>query len=235
MEHTSTRKSLDWSDDVLLFFFPVNCLVCGKRLPSSKEVLCIACEFNLPLAGFRDINNPVSKLFWGRIHIEGGTALCRFEKGSPIQVLLHELKYRKNRKVGSYLGRMLGRALLGSCFAECDFVIPVPLHPKRLRQRGYNQSEAIAEGVSAIIGIPVNTNVLIRIRSEDSQTSKGRYERFENTLEQFRVVQDPPDLNGFRILLVDDVVTTGATLEACCRALQNHYQCKLFVAAVSFA
>jgi ComF family protein len=189
----------------------------------------------LPLTGFKDLNNRVSELFWGRIHIEGGTALFRFEKGSRFQVLLHELKYRKNRKAGTYLGRLLGRELLNTCFAECNLLIPVPLHPRRLRERGYNQSEIIAKGVAAITGIPVNSRVLVRTRSEGSQTSRGRYDRFENVLGQFRVSSDSPDLNGLRILLVDDVVTTGATLEACCRALQDRYQCKLFVAAVSCA
>jgi ComF family protein len=179
--------------------------------------------------------NPVSELFWGRIQIEGGIALFRFEKGSRFQTLLHELKYRKNRKVGFYLGKLLGRALWGTCFAECDVIIPVPLHPKRFRERGYNQSEVIAEGVSAITGIPVNARALIRIRSEDSQTTKGRYDRFENVGGVFRISEDAADLNGLRILMVDDVITTGATLEACCSELQNHYQCKILVAGVSCA
>lgn len=226
---------MGWTTDLLLFLFPVNCLVCGRRLPSTKGVLCVSCEFNLPLTGYRDLNNPVSELFWGRTHIEGGTALFRFEKGSPYQALLHELKYRKNRKVGSYLGRLLGRALLGTCFTECDILIPVPLHPKRLRERGYNQSEVIAEGVAAITGISLNSRVLYRIRTKDSQTSMGRYDRFENVRDKFQVSQDPPDLNGLRILLVDDVVTTGATLEACYRVLEDRFRCKIFVAAVSCA
>ena len=177
----------------------------------------------------------MSQLFWGRIQIEGGTALFRFEKGSRYQALLHELKYRRNRKVGSYLGKLLGLALSGTCFAGCDMLIPVPLHPKRLRERGYNQSEVIAEGVAALTGIPVHTNVLRRIRSEGSQTFKGRYDRFENVRGNFKLSLDPPDLNGLSLLLVDDVVTTGATLEVCCGILKEHYRCRIFVAAVSCA
>jgi ComF family protein len=200
-----------------------------------KGVLCISCEYNLPYTGFKDSDNPVSQLFWGRIQIEGGTALIRFEKGSRYQAMLHELKYRRNRNVGSYLGRLLGHALSGTCFAGCDLLIPVPLHPKRLRKRGYNQSEVIAEGVSAVTGIPVHTNVLRRIRSEGSQTFKGRYDRFENVRGNFCLSANPPDLNGLTVLLLDDVVTTGATLEACCRILQEHFGCRIFVAAVSCA
>jgi ComF family protein len=227
---------MGWITDFLLFLFPVNCLVCGKRLSAPTSVLCVPCEFKLPRTGYSDRpDNPVSMLFWGRVPIQGGTSLYRFEKGSAYQVLLHELKYRGNRKVGTYLGILLGKAITGTCYSACDLLIPVPIHKKRLRKRGYNQSEVIAEGISAVTGIPLNATVLARIRSHVSQTSKGRYERFENVQGNIQLTRDPPDLNGLKILLIDDVVTTGATLEACCQALLERYDCQLYVSTVSCA
>jgi len=226
---------MGWGTDLLLFLFPLNCLVCGRRLPDPDGVLCLSCEFNIPRTDFRNLDHPVSQLFWGRVQIREATCLFRFEKGSGYQVLLHELKYRRNRKAGKYLGRLLGRAMEGTRFAECDQIIPVPIHLKRLRERGYNQSEVIAGGIAEITGIPVNAGVLQKRGSHSSQTSKGRFERFENVKGSFQLVRNPPDLNGLDLLLVDDVVTTGATLEACCKVFEDHYQCRLYIAVIACA
>jgi ComF family protein len=226
---------MGWGTDLLLFLFPVNCLVCGRRLSARDGVLCISCEFNIPCTGSGKPDHPASHLFWGRVSIQEATCLFRFEKGSRYQVLFHELKYRKNRKVGTFLGRMLGKSMYGTCFTECDLIIPVPLHPRRLRERGYNQSEIIARGVSEMTGIPLNADVLQKKRSDASQTSKGRYDRYLNVAGSFQLCRNPPDLNGLALLLVDDVVTTGATLEACCQVLESSYQCKIYAAAVSCA
>jgi ComF family protein len=174
-------------------------------------------------------------VFWGRVPVLGGTSLFRFEKGSAYQVLLHELKYRGNRKTGLYLGRLLGHELIPTSYSRCDFLIPVPLHPGRQRQRGYNQSEIIARGVSEITGIPVLTRQIIRKGRHRSQTSMGRSERFDNVFEEFSLGRKPMDINGLKILIVDDVVTTGATLEACSRLLLSHYACLVYVATVSCA
>jgi ComF family protein len=227
---------MGWIPDVLNLVFPVNCLACGKQLTSPGMVLCLPCEFRLPKTGFKDrSDNPVSMLFWGRAPVLEGTSLFRFEKGSSYQVLLHELKYRGNRKIGTYLGRLLGLELLDTPYAECELLIPVPLHQKRLRKRGYNQSELIAEGVSEVLGIPLLTTLLKRVHFHDSQTSKGRYDRYENVRGDFQITPNPPDLNGLKILLIDDVVTTGATLEACSQVLADQYHCQLYVATVSCA
>lgn len=226
---------MGWGTDLLLFLFPVNCLVCGRRLSARDGVLCISCEFRIPRTVSGRSDHPVGQLFWGRVSIREATCLFRFEKGSQYQVLLHELKYRKNRKVGTYLGRLLGNSMRGTCFNQCDLIIPVPLHPRRLRERGYNQSEIIARGVSEMTGIPLHAGVLQKKHSHSSQTSKGRYDRYLNVLGSFQLCRNPPDLNGHALLLIDDVVTTGATLEACCQVLESAYQCKLYVAAVSCA
>ena len=225
-----------WISDVLMFFFPVNCLVCGKRLSSPGEVLCLACEYNLPRTGFRDqLDNPVSQSFWGRVPVEMGTSLFRFAKGSAYQSLLHDLKYRGNRKAGTYLGRLLGSELARSAFSSCDILVPVPLHPKRFRQRGYNQSEVIARGTSDITGIPVVTSLIERSVHHQTQTSMGRYERYENVSGNFRINPGGPDVTGKRILLIDDVVTTGATLEACAFELLRTFRCLVYIATVSCA
>ena len=222
--------------DLLMLFFPSNCLVCGKRVGNPQIVLCLECEMNLPEAGLKEgENHPVIQIFRGRIPISAGTALFRYEKGSAYQPLIHDLKYRGNSRAGTYLGRLLGQKLKQGVFRECDILLPVPLHPKRLRQRGYNQSELIARGVSEITGIPILTKVLRRTHYQHSQTSKSRQERFENMEKAFSLGPGYPDLHHKRILIIDDIVTTGATLEACCSLLLEHVECTVYVATVSFA
>jgi len=219
-----------------MLFFPVNCLICGKRLSASREVICFRCEQLMPLTGYTHRSgNPVDMAFWGRVPVEQSTALFRFEKGSAYQSLLHQLKYRGNRKTGTYLGHLLGYELKHSSFAACDLIVPVPLHKKRIRQRGYNQSEIIAYGAAEIMGIPVETQLLTRNVHRDSQTSMGRYERFTNVSGSFRIATKAPDINRKKVLLMDDVVTTGATLEACCQTLIRSYSCLVYIATVCCA
>lgn len=225
-----------WLLDLWMLFFPSNCLVCGKRLHSIREVLCFTCEHLMPKTGYgKQDNNPVSRTFWGRVPVHSGTSLFRFEKGSAYQAVLHDLKYRGNRKAGLYLGRLLGHELMHSSFSKCDLLVPVPLHPGRLRQRGYNQSEIIARGCSEITGIPVVTKLIIRRGRHRSQTSMGRLERFENVIEEFFLGSRPMDINGKKVLIIDDVITTGATLEACSHVLFSHFTCLVYVATVSMA
>jgi ComF family protein len=190
----------------------------------------------MPLTLCTDVvNNPVSSNFWGRVPVEAAVSLFSFEKGSAYQVLLHDLKYRGNRKAGYYLGRLLGNLLLHTSFSRCDLLIPVPLHPGRLRKRGYNQSEIIARGCSEILGIPVETRLLVRSGRHRSQTSKTRQERFENVSHEFAPGKSSVRIDGLKLLLLDDVITTGATLEACCGVLLSQHNCQIYVAAVSSA
>lgn len=225
-----------WLSDFLMLFFPSNCLVCGKRLYSPAAILCLECEVRMPKTGFGNLDtNPVSKTFWGRVPVRAGTALFRFEKGSAYQSLLHDLKYRGNWKAGIYLGRLLGQELKHTSYSDCDLIIPVPLHRLRQKKRGYNQSEIIARGASEITGIPVVSHLIGRKRNARSQTSMNRQERFENMATTFTLCASVPDLNEKKILIIDDIITTGATLEACSQVLFNHYNCLVYIATVSCA
>jgi ComF family protein len=227
---------MQWLRDFLMLFFPSNCLVCGKRLFAPWAILCFECEINMPKTGFVDsYKNPVSEIFWGRAPVRAGTSLFRFEKGSAYQTLLHDLKYRGNRKAGLYLGRLLGQELKDTVFSECDLIIPVPLHRSRLRQRGFNQSEIIARGASEITGIPVHSYLLGRKKRSRSQTTMSRQGRFENMATAFTLGKCTQDLHGKKILIIDDVITTGAALEACSQMLFSESSCMIYVATVSCA
>ena len=199
-------------------------------------VLCFECEMEIPLSQHAvPSEDPVCQVFWGRIPVQAGTALFRFEKGSAYQSLIHDLKYRGNWRTGIYLGRLLGQKLQKGVCAECDLVVPVPLHPKRLRQRGYNQSEFIAHGISEVLGIPVERKLIRRIKYQRSQTSMNRMERFRNMDGVFSLCKSSIDLNNKKILLVDDLVTTGATLEACGRLFIEAFNCSIHIATLSHA
>lgn len=225
-----------WWKELGLFIFPSYCITCGRKLSSQKEVLCLNCEYDLPRTGFgTDPDNPVNQLFWGRIPVENATSLLRFQKGSTYQSLLHDLKYKGNQQAGLFLGHLLGREIRQSSMANCQLIVPVPVHRKRMLQRGYNQSEVIARGVSRVCGIPVETRLLIRRSFKSSQTRLGRFERYENVKHDFGIHPKAPGLSGNRVLLLDDVVTTGATLEACGRLLLEKLKCKVYIATVSCA
>jgi ComF family protein len=204
------------SSPLLHFFYPHNCIGCGSDVIESENFLCIDCINNLPHTGFAlHANNPVEKLFWGRIGITAGMSEFYFSKASIVQNLIHEFKYKGNRKVGLYLGNIIGKSLLASNrFKNIEILIPLPLFFQKEYKRGYNQSAILCEGITQVINIPVITKNVIRIVHTDTQTKKGRIERWENVEKSFSVL-NPQDLKGKNILLVDDVITTGATLEAC--------------------
>ena len=225
-----------WLIDFLMLFFPSNCLVCGKRLDLPGDILCYVCEIKMPSTGFSNCDrNPVSEIFWGRVRVKAGTSLFKFEKGSAYQTLLHDLKYRGNKRAGIYLGCLLGQEIKHTSLSDCDLMVPVPLHRHRFRQRGYNQSEIIARGASLITGIPVADHLIKRYRYRGSQTTMNRQERFENMASAFTFCDYNADLHEKKILLIDDVVTTGATLEACSQLLISEFSCIICIATVSYA
>jgi len=203
-------------EDLLGLFFPLLCPACGRRPPVHRELLCLSCQVKLPLTGFHlEADNPFEERFWGRLSLAAGAALYHFVKGGRAQRLIHQLKYAGNRDVGRQIGRFYGRQLRQSRrWAAPELIVPVPLHPRKLHRRGYNQSALFAAGLAEAMELPWRDDVLRRRRYTDSQTRKSREERMENVLEAFQLAR-PKAIAGRHLLLVDDVLTTGATLEAC--------------------
>ncbi len=175
--------------------------------------------------------NPVEKLFWGRIQLNAGTAQFYFTKESLMQHLMHQFKYKSNKELGLQLGRLMGEQLLKSGNYNVDALIPLPLFPAKEQRRGYNQASLLCKGMSEVMNIPVLTNVVTRPEHTETQTKKGRIERWKNVEGKF-VVADANAIQDKHLLLVDDVVTTGATLEACGMTLLNAGNVKLSIAAL---
>jgi ComF family protein len=182
----------------------------------AEHLLCIKCLASLPKTEFQFYpNNPVEKIFWGRLPVTSATAFCYFTKESLMQHLMHQLKYRGNKEVGLYLGRLMGHALAASNrFRYVDALIPLPLFATKERKRGYNQAALLCEGMAEAMDKPVLKDVVIRTTHTESQTKKNRVERWLNMEGRFDLV-NPTAIEGKHVLLVDDVVTTGATLEVC--------------------
>ncbi|HPJ45589.1 MAG TPA: phosphoribosyltransferase family protein [Tenuifilaceae bacterium] len=217
-------------------FYPKVCAVCGADLVEGEEVFCISCLYNIPLTRFwNDKENTVAKIFWGRVNIEDACAYFFFAKGSKYRPLLHKLKYQGFKEIGFELGLQFGNVLKKSpLYSDIDFVVPVPLHPKKLRIRGYNQAEVIADGISKGLGTELSTTHLERTEFTETQTRKTRAERVKNVTEAFAVAKSD-EIKGKHLLLVDDVVTTGATLEACAAKLLEIEGCRVSIAALAYA
>lgn len=209
-------------NDIYEFFFPRYCVVCNKRLLQSEEGLCFHCLSGLPRTNMHLLkDNQMEKNFWGCFPLERATSFLYYTKGGDVRKLLYELKYYGNKHLGVELGRCMTSEMHSSGFFEgIDGIIPVPLHPKKKRIRGYNQSEVLAEGISSVSGIPVWNDSLIRQQFTDTQTRKSRFGRWENVNDVF-VCQNEERLEDKHILLVDDVATTGATIVACADALKH--------------
>jgi len=182
-----------------------------------------------------EIENPVAKLFWGRCMIQKAAAFSFYNKGSRIRNLIHNLKYKGIREIGFELGRIYGLSLKSSDFLDdIDLIIPVPLHPSKKRIRGFNQSDYISDGIGDATGLCVNTESLARIAVSATQTKKSRYDRWTNVEGIFRVC-DTESIKGKHILLIDDVITTGSTIESCANELLKVEGVKVSVAALAFA
>ncbi len=205
--------------DLAYFFYPPCCEVCGRLLMEGEEILCSFCYLDLPRTNYHLYpDNEVAKVFWGRVPVEHATSYFFFNKGSKYQSLLHMLKYQGRGEVGIYLGKIFAAEIMDSVFTTADMIIPVPLHRKKQRKRGYNQSMKIAQGMSRLMKIPVESDVLIRPVFTETQTEKSRFDRFLNMQGKFELKR-PGVVMGKKVLLVDDVITTGSTLEACAMVL----------------
>lgn len=223
-------------DSLLYLLYPELCLVCGNSLVEGETVICGYCENSLPRTRFHnDSDNLVSQLFWGRVNLKAATSFLFFRRKGIVQQLMHQFKYKGEREVGRYLGKIFAQELADSHnYSDLDCIVPVPLHPDKLRKRGYNQSEEIARGMAEVLQIPCKSKLIQRAVYTSSQTKKSRFNRWENVSSVF-VVPEPDSVNYKNILIVDDVVTTGATLEACAQKLLESTNSKVSIATLAVA
>lgn len=209
---------MKWIDDLLDIIFPRHCTVCGTILSRTEADICINCNADLPrIEPFR--RKEIEKLFWGIVPVERATSYIYYRKGSPYNNLLHKIKYKNSPETAVRLAAMAAEEFKEEGFFEgIDLIIPLPLSKKKKRKRGYNQCDYIARGLSQVSGIPVATKCVVRTKSNETQTHKNREERWKN-VEGIFAVTAPEELQGRHILLVDDILTTGATIVACAKSI----------------
>jgi len=221
---------------LLNFFYPRTCVSCGTVLLPHENFLCLHCLYNLPETRYHEFeHSPLSQLFTGRVRVERVGAFLFYKKGNQVQKILHYLKYNGGKEIGVFLGNIYGTQLIqNKKWKTIDLIIPIPLHRKKERKRGYNQSEWIAKGLSSGMQIPYDTNLLIRSEFTDTQTKKSRFHRWENVKEVFQIT-NPDALKNKHVLLCDDVLTTGATLEAAIQKLSVIQSIKISVVTLATA
>jgi ComF family protein len=226
----------DLWDDFISILFPRICYGCGKDLLRNEDLICTDCYLAIPRTNFHLMpDNPVAKLFWGRCNITRAAAFSYYVKGSRIRKIIHNLKYKGIKEIGIEMGKIYAISLKSSgFFDDIDIIIPVPLHPSKQRKRGFNQSECITSGISEVSGVPVDSKSLRRISVSDTQTKRSRYERWLN-VEGIFGISDPAAFAGKHVLLVDDVITTGSTIESCAAELLKIEGTKVSVIALAVA
>jgi ComF family protein len=224
-----------WFESFAELFYPHLCITCTRKLFAEEKYVCMFCWTELPRTHFHlDPGNKMAQLFWGRVRIESATAWFYFRKGSHYQQLIHHLKYKGLKELGFTMGNKLGHEISTSPFSGTDLVIPIPLHRKKEKIRGYNQSSWIAMGIASALNIPFSEEILKRSGYTETQTRKNRFERWQNVEGIFEVVKNE-EVSGKHILLVDDVVTTGSTLEAAAGTLLSAGASKVSLAALAIA
>lgn len=222
-------------DALLHFFFPHVCSGCGSDLLNKHTSLCIRCMHDLPSTYFEyHPGNPVEKLFWGRVPLQSASAQYYFTKESLIQRLMHQLKYKGDKDLGIQLGQMMGEQLMNSDRFKVDALVPLPLFPAKEKSRGYNQAGLLCKGMAESMKLPVLENLVTRPHHTETQTKKGRMERWKNIEGKFSL-HDTASVRDKHILLVDDVVTTGATLESCSEELLKAENLRLSIVTLCIA
>ncbi len=225
---------MNFIQSFLSLFYPNICPGCNGTISNRNRSICITCWTNLPRTYYyKDKDNHIAKLFWGRTPLEHAFTTFKYNKKGTVQNIIHDLKYGGNKTAGEELGKEVGKEIL-ELGLNIDTIIPVPLHPHKQQKRGYNQSYHIALGIQAIIDSPIDKQTLIRSVDTDSQTRKSKYNRWENVSDIFNLT-DKSVLNYQHILLVDDVITTGSTIEACCLTLNYFKGIKISVVAIASA
>ncbi|WOD44833.1 ComF family protein [Hwangdonia lutea] len=223
-------------ESVINLFFPKVCYACLNLLDDNADTICIDCRHDLPVTNFHfDDNDAVKKVLYGRAKVENGTALFRFEKKGLVQQLIHGLKYRGYDNIGYFLGNWLGGELKTVAqYNAIDLVIPVPLHKNKLKKRGFNQVAKFGQQIAKALNTDYRDDVLVKITNTKSQTTKGRISRWMNTDELF-ALKNMAAIDNKHILLVDDIITTGATMEACILVLKQVETVKISIATMAIA
>lgn len=223
--------------DFVGLLFPRVCLACGQSLRRGEQHLCTSCRAELPYTDFHLLppaESPLGRRFWGKLPVQHALSYLRFVQHGRVQQLLHQLKYQGQQRVGVALGELYGAELAGAHFtSQFDLIVPVPLHPRKLARRGYNQAATFAEGLGNGLQLPW-AEALRRTEHTASQTRKNRAQRWQNVATVFEIAK-PADVKGRRVLLVDDVLTTGATLEACGAALLAAGAAQVSIATIACA
>ena len=216
-------------------FFPHICAGCGSDILDPSQLICLHCMDRLPQTRFHmHANNPVEKIFWGRLPLASVSSHYYFSKDSLLQHLMHDFKYNGKKELGEFFGRQMGNAFLQSNrFRFIDALVPLPLFARRERKRGYNQATVLCEGIAETMNLPLLKKVIQRNTHTETQTHKGRLERWKNIEGKFTLMDDAAIRNR-HILLVDDVITTGATLEACGMELLRADGVKLSIATLAY-
>ena len=220
---------------MLNLLFPKVCSGCKTLLLKSEEIICTKCRHHLPLVcHHKTENDGMKNIFYGKIPVEKATALIKFQKRGITQELMHNLKYRGQQKISSFFGKWMGSELANTThFQTVDLVIPVPLHKQKRKKRGYNQVEGFGVEIAKSLGIPYKDNILIKVSKTKSQVFKKRFTRFQS--EEIFTIQNSEIIENQHILLVDDIVTTGATLENCALQLLKSKGVKLSFATIAIA
>ena len=226
----------DFISDIASLIYPHVCVGCSNSLFKHEELICNKCYVTLPKTNYHlQKENPLQRIFYGRATVTSASSFLFFQKKGSVQKMMHALKYKNKPEVAQLLGKWYGQDLKKSdVFSNIDYIIPVPLHKKRLQKRGYNQSEYFAKGLSETLNIPIAINILIKSKFTETQTHKTREERAENISTSFQL-QNQETIKNKNILLVDDVITTGATTEACILKLQESTNAIISVASIAYA
>ncbi len=214
---------------VLDVIYPPTCMICQRALYEKEQYICLSCLNELPLTrlSYSEVNE-ADKIFWGLVEVEKVMSFIYYEKGSNFNHLLHNLKYKGYYQLGTTLGQLMAQGIDPCFFKTIDFIIPVPIHPKKEKLRGYNQSLWLSKGIQRVYSIPIDCDTLQKGVFTESQTRKGVYERRTNTEDVFQLNPNKR-MEGKHILLVDDVLTTGATLTACCSLLKSEMNVKVSI------
>jgi ComF family protein len=220
--------------NLVSLLYPELCVICGEPLVENENFFCYACFLKLPRTNYHLISeNQAIERLAGKVSLVKASSYFYYSKGGIAQRLIAEIKYKGNRNLGEWIGRYIAKDMISSGFFKgIDYIIPVPLHRSKEKKRGFNQAEKIAEGIAQVTKIPLETNNVIRIKANTSQTRKGVFDRWRNTLNLF-YIKNPELFNEKHILLIDDVLTTGSTLEAVAQSLLKSEGVKISILTVA--